>query len=182
MSTNLKTVSFMDAVAQRSDNIDGKDAKLASIAKAGVKIPIARVIGAEVYRAWFSQLSSSLPVTFAVENKHVLKSHCRDLREQLRKMPMPAAVDLDLRRELSALCQQGPVSIRSSAILKDKQGTSTTTTHDTFVGVVGIDAVISRVIDCFVSLWDDQAVKYRAERGVDPAHISMDVVIQRMID
>jgi len=189
MNSNLKPLSFLDDVAQQAESASGKDANFkpttvpaTRASSTQSKSPTACVIGAEAYRAWFDQLSSSLPVTLAVENTQALKSHCRDLREQLRKMPMPAAIDLDLRRELFALCQQGPVSVRSSATLEDTQGVSTTATHDTYLGVVGVDAVIARIIDCFVSMWSHKAVKNRADRGGDPANICMTVVVNQMGD
>jgi len=171
-------MSFLDEAAQQVEITGGKDAKFTPLTLAKTKTPATCVIGAETYRAWFSQLSSSLPVTLAAENTQALESHCRDLREQLRKMPMPTAIDVGLRQELFALCQRGPVSVRSSATLEDKQGVSSTATHDTYLGVVGVDAVIARIIDCFVSMWDDKAVKNRSDWGIDPANISMTVVVQ----
>jgi len=171
-------MSFLDEATQQVETAGDKDAEFTTLAVAETKAPTPYVIGVETYRAWFSQLSSSLPVTLAVENTQALESHCRDLREQLRKMPMPKAIDVSLRRELFALCQRGPVSVRSSATLEDKQGVSSTATQDTYLGVVGVDAVIARIIDCFVSMWDDKAVKNRSDRGIDPANISMTVVVQ----
>lgn len=181
MNSNLKPLSFSDDSAPQFDTMGCEDANFTPLALARTnvtaKAPAKCVIGAETYRAWFSQLSSSLPVTFAVENSQVLEGYCRDLREQLRKMPMPKAIDINLRRELSALCQHGPVSVRSSATLNDAQGVSGIATHDTYLGVVGVDAVIAQIIDCFVSMWDDKAVKIWSDRGVDPANISMTVVV-----
>jgi len=182
MNSSLKPASFLNEVAQQAVTKGGKDAKNNTLAVARPAAQTTVVVGAQTYRAWFSQLSSSLPVSIAVENRQELETHCRDLREQLRKMPMPAAIDVELRRELFALCQQGPVSVRSSASLEGSKGISTIATHDTYLGVVGVDAVVARIIDCFVSMWVDKAVKNRSERGGDPANISMHVVVKLMVD
>ncbi len=173
MNSNLNPLSYPDEAALQVETIGGADTHFTPLTLARNSEPKRCVIGAETYRAWFAQLSSSLPVTLAVESTQGLESHCRDLREQLRKMPMPKAIDTNLRRELVTLCQRGPVSVRSSATLEDNQGVSKTATRDTYLGVVGVDAVIAQIIDCFVSMWDDKAVKIWADRGVDPANISM---------
>lgn len=181
MNSNLKPMNLPIETVSQVDSMRGEDANFKPLALAKshvpVKSPAKCVIGSETYRAWFSQLSSSIPVTLAVENAQVLENHCRDLREQLRKMPMPKAIDIDLRRELSALCQHRPISVRSSATLNDGLGVSDIATHDTYLGVVGVDAVIAQIIDCFVSMWDDKAVKIWSGKGVDPANISMTVVV-----
>jgi len=155
-----------------------EDAKFTPLSVASTHVPSKYVIGADTYRAWFSQLSSSLPLTIAEESTQMLESHCRDLQEQLRKMPMPKAIDSNLRRELFALCQRGPVSVRASATLDDGLGMFSPATQDSYLGVVGVDAVIARIIDCFVSMWDDKAVKIWSDRGVDPANICMTVTVR----
>jgi len=178
MSSSLKHLNFEDEAGQPIESThSGKEVKFAPTFATNKESPATCVVGVETFRAWFSQLSSSLPATMAVENAQVLKNHCRDLREQLRKMPMPAAIDVGLRKELYALCQAGPVSVRSTATIQDRHGVSSTATHDTYVGVVGADAIIARIIDCFVSMWDDKAVQNRSRQGVDPAQIDMTVVV-----
>lgn len=178
MNSNLKPLSYSDEVVQHIDIMGGKDTNFTTMVVPNTPAPEKCVIGTDTFRAWFSQLSSSLPVTVTEENTQALKNHCRDLREQLRKMPMPKAIDLNLRRELFALCQHGPVSVRSSATLDDGQSLTSTATKNSYRSVVGVDAVIARVIDCFVSMWDDKAVKIWSERGVNPADISMIVVVK----
>lgn len=186
MNSNLKPLSYSDETDQQVETpgsesgseLGSEQGKFTPLSVAGTQAPGKYVIGADTYRAWFSQLSSSLPLTLAEENTQTLQNYCRDLQEQLRKMPMPKAIDINLRRELFALCQRGPVSVRSSATLDDGQGETSTATQDAYLGVVGVDAVIARIIDCFVSMWDDKAVKLWSDRGIDPANICMTVTVK----
>src|SRR6185436_20423645 len=52
----------------------------------------------------------------------------------------------------------------------------------TYLGVVGTEAVLDAVHRCWVSLWTDRAVSYRAVNGIDHAGVELAVVVQRMVD
>ena len=52
----------------------------------------------------------------------------------------------------------------------------------TFLNVVGADAVLAAVRQCWASLWTDRAVSYRATHGISPSAVSLAVVVQQMVD
>lgn len=184
------TLDLHDIDAQQVSICGGKGANLAKLAAAGFSVPEARVVCVDAYQSWFAQLSSSLTgdlvnglsTGLAIKNANALSEQCCELREQLAKVTLPAFVEVALRNELSDLCYRGPVSVRSSATLEDMQGAAFAGQHETFLGVSGIDQVLARIVDCYVSLWEDRAVRYRFEQGFDANHISMAVVVQRMVN
>src|SRR5438105_4694165 len=47
---------------------------------------------------------------------------------------------------------------------------------------VGGDALRDAIRRCWASLWNERAVAYRASNGIDPATVSLAVVVQRMVD
>lgn len=195
------TLDLNDVQAQQVSVCGGKGANLAKLTAAGFTVPNARVVCVKVYQAWFAQLSSSLdsnlvdrssgkpPIGMAnglstglaIETADTLAEQCSGLREQLAKVALPLAIEAALREELSEICKQGPVSVRSSATLEDMQGAAFAGQHETYLGVVGIDDVLIRIVDCYVSLWADRAVRYRFEQGFNTDDISMAVVVQRMV-
>ena len=172
--------------AQQVSLTGGKGAHLAKCAAAGFAVPPARIICVDAYRAWFAQLSTSLAGALTdelnVENAECLAVQCNELKEQLAKIPLPAAIEASLRLELATLCTQSSVSVRSSATLEDLHGAAFAGQHDTFLGVQGIDDVLARIVDCYVSLWSDRAVRYRFEHGFKTSDVAMAVVVQRMVD
>lgn len=194
INDNEITFGLHDLRAQDVDMCGGKGANLAKLADAGFSVPEARVVSVEAYRAWFAQLSSSILSEppcgltnrvvsgFAINDADALSSQCSDLREQLVKVTFPAAIESSLRIELAQLCAEGPVSVRSSATLEDMHGAAFAGQHDTYLGVQGIDEVIARIVDCYGSLWEDRAVRYRFENGFGSNDISMAVVVQKMVD
>ncbi len=73
------------------------------------------------------------------------------------------------------------VAVRSSATAEDLPGLSFAGQQDTFLDVVGDDAVLDAVRRCWASLWTDRAVAYRARNQVADAGLQMAVVVQQMV-
>jgi pyruvate,water dikinase len=74
------------------------------------------------------------------------------------------------------------VAVRSSATAEDLPFASFAGQQDTYLNVVGIEAVLEAVRNCWASLWTDRAVAYRAALGIAPHEVALAVVIQRMVD
>ncbi|MCP3804486.1 PEP-utilizing enzyme [Allokutzneria sp. A3M-2-11 16] len=86
-------------------------------------------------------------------------------------------VSAAIRDELSTL--DGPVAVRSSATAEDLPGFSFAGQYDSFLDVVGADAVLEAVERCWASLWNDRATAYRDRTGISSA--AMAVVVQRLV-
>ena len=52
--------------------------------------------------------------------------------------------------------------------------------HESYVNVVGEEALIERLIDCWVSLYGARVISYRASQGLDEEP-AIAVVVQRLI-
>ena len=99
-------------------------------------------------------------------------------RSVLASAPVPDAVAAAYR----ALGADVPVAVRSSATAEDLPTASFAGQQDTFLNVVGTDALVDAVRHCWASLWTDRAVAYRAELGIDDTEVRLAVVVQRMVD
>ena len=75
-----------------------------------------------------------------------------------------------------------PVAVRSSATAEDLPGASFAGQQDTYLNVVGTDAVLDATRRCWASLWTERAVSYRTTQGIDHAEVALAVVVQRMVD
>ncbi len=104
--------------------------------------------------------------------------------DRLRELVHQAGVADDVReRVLEAYLQLGddvPVAVRSSATAEDAVGTSFAGMHETFVNVVGADALFERLVDCWASLYGARVISYRASQGLieEPA---IAVVVQQLV-
>src|SRR5919199_5662080 len=85
-------------------------------------------------------------------------------------------------RELRGDGAPVPVAVRSSATAEDLPGASFAGQQDTYLNVVGEEAVLDAVRRCWASLWTDRAVSYRANNGIDPRGVRLAVAVQRMVE
>ncbi|WP_433511012.1 PEP/pyruvate-binding domain-containing protein [Nonomuraea sp. CA-143628] len=90
----------------------------------------------------------------------------------------------DLREAITGAYAElggGPVAVRSSATAEDLPGAAFAGQQDTYLNIVGAEAVVDAVRRCWGSLWTERAVAYREKRGVDAAEVRIAVVVQRMV-
>jgi pyruvate,water dikinase len=74
------------------------------------------------------------------------------------------------------------VAVRSSATAEDLPGAAFAGQQDTYLNVVGEDALVDAVRRCWASLWTDRAVAYRDRLAIDHAGVRIAVVVQRMVE
>ena len=72
--------------------------------------------------------------------------------------------------------------MRSSATAEDLEGASFAGQQDTYLNISGTDAVLDAVRRCWASLWTARAMAYRARQDIDPAEVSLAVVVQELVD
>jgi pyruvate,water dikinase len=72
--------------------------------------------------------------------------------------------------------------VRSSATAEDLPFASFAGQQDTYLNIVGVEAVLDAVRRCWASLWTDRAVSYRESLGLDQSSVKLAVVVQRMVE
>jgi phosphoenolpyruvate synthase/pyruvate phosphate dikinase len=95
---------------------------------------------------------------------------------------VPAGVADAVKRAYRALGDDVPVAVRSSATAEDLPWASFAGQQDTFLNIIGADAVLDAVRRCWASLWTDRAVSYRRANGIDHATVRLAVVVQQVIE
>src|SRR5262249_58521771 len=73
-------------------------------------------------------------------------------------------------------------AVRSSATAEDLPGASFAGQQDTYLNVLGEAALIDAVKRCWISLFTDRAVLYRARGGFGHRAVRLAVVVQQMVD
>ncbi len=154
----------------------GKAVNLAELLGAGFAVPDGFCVGTPAY--------AQAAATAGLDA--VLDERSADLAGRARRamlaVPVPDDVAAAITAAYAALGDQVPVAVRSSATAEDLPGASFAGQQDTYLNVVGPDAVLDAVRRCWASLWTDRAVAYRADAGIDHATTQLAVVVQRMVD
>ena len=161
--------------------VGGKALNLGRMLRAGLPVPPGFCVTTPAYRRVVGDRLAESIVALSEP------SPAGDQRaEQLRRIVLEAPVPDDLADAIAAryhsLGADVPVAVRSSATAEDLPGASFAGQQDTYLNVVGTDAVLDATRRCWASLWTERAVSYRTTQGIDHAEVSLAVVVQRMVD
>ncbi|WP_354234791.1 PEP/pyruvate-binding domain-containing protein [Arthrobacter sp. UYEF3] len=167
-------------------DVGGKAANLGELIRAGLPVPAGFCLTTPAYRRATSAagLDAVLArlVAAAPDDLPRLAALAGIARRQVLAAEVPADVAAAIRDAYAALGADVPVAVRSSATAEDLPFASFAGQQDTFLNVVGVDAVLAAVRQCWASLWTDRAVSYRAAHGISPAAVALAVVVQQMVD
>ncbi|MEV0378832.1 PEP/pyruvate-binding domain-containing protein [Nonomuraea sp. NPDC050643] len=143
--------------------VGGKAANLGVLTRAGLPVPPGFCVTTEAYRRIAADLGDVSDPEMA--RKHILS------------VPIPD----DIARAVVEALPAGPVAVRSSATAEDLPYASFVGQQDTYLNVVGPEAVLDAVRHCWASLWTDRAVAYRESNGIDHGSVRLAVVVQEMV-
>ncbi|MEV1169008.1 PEP/pyruvate-binding domain-containing protein [Nonomuraea sp. NPDC049784] len=163
-------LDFAEVDAGMLAEVGGKAANLGELTRAGLPVPPGWVLTTEAYRQVAQGLETSGEGLAERARRHLLEA------------PVPEAVHEAIVKSYTALGDDVPVAVRSSATAEDLPFASFAGQQDTFLNVVGAEAVVDAVRRCWASLWTDRAVAYRESNGIDHAAVRLAVVVQVMVD
>jgi pyruvate,water dikinase len=162
----------------------GKGANLGELTRAGFDVPDGFVVTTSAYDGFVT--SNNLDDTIAGVVAGVIGAGSPEpaqtgVTELFASAPIPASVADSIREAYARLGDDVPVAVRSSATAEDLAEASFAGQQDTYLNIVGAEALLAAVRDCWASLWTDRAIWYRATRAVDPRGLSLAVVVQRLV-
>ena len=186
---NPHTIPFQSLDLKSLPQVGGKNASLGEMLRTlspkGIQVPDGFAVTADAYRFFLhennlvgqlSALLDSLDTTH-LSNLHEIGQACRTL---IREATLPSTlVDAILQayKELGSTS----VAVRSSATAEDLPTASFAGQHDSFLNILGEEALIKATHRCYISLFNDRAIKYRIDNGFDHMEVALSVGIQRMV-
>jgi pyruvate, water dikinase len=143
----------------------GKGASLARMRALGLPVPEGFVIPADMLAS----------VVDADALRAALPDHAR-----AQAIVGAAEVPVEIAEAYTALGDDPPVAVRSSACAEDSETASYAGQQETYLYVRGADTVLARVRDCWASFFSERAIFYREKKG-SLDDLGMAVVVQRMV-
>ncbi len=151
----------------------GKGANLGEMTSAGIPVPQGAVLCADAYDYFIS--SNNI-----VPDKY---DKAQDLRNDICNGVIPENIKEEVKEFYEGLGDgKARVAVRSSATAEDLDDASFAGQQETYLNVVGLDELLSKISMCYASLWGDRAVSYRKNSGYDKVKVSLAVVIQEMVE
>ena len=163
----------------------GKAVNLVRLAGRGFPVPPGFVATTDAYRAVVTANHLDSVVDATLHGLHSSEPAALDrasalIRAAFEAAEVPTQIADAIHTALASL-GEGPVAVRSSATAEDLADASFAGQQDTYLNVVGADAVVDAVVRCWGSLWTARAIGYRAQAGIPHEHVALAVVVQRQI-
>src|SRR6478609_4179225 len=167
--------------------VGGKGAQLGELSRIdGIRVPAGFCVTTDAFRRIVAELPSiddQLDQLARVEpgDHHAIRTLSAQIRRLFEGVAMPDDLGSAISRSLVRLGEQHAYAVRSSATAEDLPTASFAGQQDSYLNVVGRDAIVRHVRRCWASLFTERAVSYRRRNGFDDRNVRMAVVVQQMV-
>ena len=175
------------------DAVGGKNASLgemiSQLSAVGVRVPGGFATTAHAFREFLAhggldaKIAARLDALDA-DDVRALAAAGAEIRGWIEAAPFSPALEAAIREQFARLVEGAPgasFAVRSSATAEDLPDASFAGQQETFLNVVGIDAVLAKTREVFASLYNDRAISYRVHKGFAHAEVALSAGVQRMV-
>ena len=166
--------------------VGGKAANLGEMTRiAGIQVPSGLCITTAAYAAHIADSDVLAAALARIENTQRwdagTAARCAEIRGLIAEQPLRSALLSPLCASLAEAGAGIAWAVRSSGTAEDLPGASFAGQHESYLNLVGVDAVATAIRNCWASLFTDRAVQYRQRHGIGRHGIGMAVIVQRMV-
>ncbi|TQK74719.1 pyruvate,water dikinase [Brevibacillus sp. AG162] len=130
----------------------------------------------EMYHALLDQLTM-----LNVQDRDQIGEISRKIRQFIMEVEIPSDVVKAVTHYLSQFGEEYAYAVRSSATAEDLPHASFAGQQDTYLNIIGKEAILQHISKCWASLFTDRAVIYRMQNGFDHKHVYLSVIVQKMV-
>ena len=165
----------------------GKGANLGELARMdGIRVPPGFCVTAGAFERVLSSepsIDDELVRLAAVDpdDRASIATFSARIRRTIEAIALPDDLAASISDALAGADEHQGYAVRSSATAEDLPTASFAGQQDTYLNVVGADAVLRAVSRCWASLFTDRAVTYRLRNGFDHRAVHMAVVVQQLV-
>lgn len=184
---NSLVLGFQDIYKTSLLAVGGKGANLGELSRIeGIRVPEGFCITTEAFKRivegtpGFEALLARLSL-LKVEDREKINSLSAEIRRVIEEAALPGNLDEEVTRRLAMLGENEAYAVRSSATAEDLPAASFAGQQDTYLNIIGKEAILKHVSRCWASLFTERAVIYRIQNGFDHSKVQLSVVVQKMI-
>ncbi len=180
-------LGFQDIDKTKLMVVGGKGANLGELSRIeGIRVPEGFCISTEASKSIIGETSS---INALLDQLSLLKVEDRDkigelsgeIRSVIEGIAIPQDIHEEITRFLSRLGEKNAYAVRSSATAEDLPTASFAGQQDTYLNLLGEEAILKHISKCWASLFTERAVTYRLQNGFDHRKVYLAVVVQKMV-
>jgi phosphoenolpyruvate synthase/pyruvate phosphate dikinase len=184
---NSYILRFQEIDRSKLAVVGGKGANLGELSGIeGIQVPVGFCITTEAYKKTteankeFNTLLHQL-APFKAEDRETISKLSSKIRTVIERTPIPKDITEEIEEHLAKFGEKQAFAIRSSATAEDLPTASFAGQQDTYLNIIGKEAILKYVSKCWASLFTDRAIIYRLQNGFDHRKVYLSVVIQKMV-
>ena len=185
-------IQFKEIKLTDIPSVGGKNASLgemlSTLSPLGIQIPNGFALTADAYRMFLQENNFIEPLTQLLgELDNQTLSNLPEIGAQCRALigsgNLPDEIKQEVIEAYSFLGNKSPISVavRSSATAEDLPTASFAGQHDSFLNVEGDQNLLDAILKCYVSLFNNRAIKYRIDNGFEHMKVALSVGVQQMV-
>ncbi|WP_394843469.1 phosphoenolpyruvate synthase [Pendulispora brunnea] len=181
------TLGFHEIDKAKLATAGGKGANLGELARIeGIKVPDGFCVTTEAYKEVVANhdevrsLLDRLSLLKADDGNAIGEIGAR-IRNVIEGIAIPQKIVDEIYRHLARLGDNDAYAVRSSATAEDLPTASFAGQQDTYLNIIGKEAILRHISKCWASLFTDRAIIYRLQNGFDHRKVHLSVVVQKMI-
>ncbi len=165
----------------------GKGANLGELFKVeGIRVPDGFCVSTEAFQRIVGETPAINELldrlsTLKVEDRNAIGECSGEIRRAIEGTAIPEDLKEEITRFHVGLGETDAFAVRSSATAEDLPTASFAGQQDTYLNIIGKDALIAHISKCWASLFTERAVTYRIQNGFDHRKVHLSVVVQKMV-
>jgi phosphoenolpyruvate synthase/pyruvate phosphate dikinase len=152
----------------------------------GIQVPEGFCVSTEAYKKItgnnqeFNSLLDELTRLKIEERENISKISAR-IRMAIEAVPIAKDIAEEIVAYITKFDEKNAYAIRSSATAEDLPTASFAGQQDTYLNIIGKEAILRHISSCWASLFTDRAVIYRLQNSFDHRKVQLSVVVQKMV-
>jgi pyruvate,water dikinase len=167
--------------------VGGKGANLGELSKIeGMLVPDGFCLSTSAFKRSIEETSSIHELLdqlslLKVSDRDKIRELSGEIRKVIEGIVIPQDIHDAIAHYLSKLGAKNAYAVRSSATAEDLPTASFAGQQDTYLNLIGKEAILTHISKCWASLFTERAVIYRLQNGFDHRKVYLSVVVQKMV-
>lgn len=184
---NSYVLSFEEIDKTKLSIVGGKGANLGELSKIeGILVPEGFCVTTEAYKKITKnneELNNLLDELshLGAEDRDKVGEISKKVRMVIESISISQDIVEEIANYLTKFGEKDAYAIRSSATAEDLPTASFAGQQDTYLNIIGREAILKHIIKCWASLFTERAVIYRIKNGFDHRKVYLSVVVQKMV-
>jgi phosphoenolpyruvate synthase/pyruvate phosphate dikinase len=184
---NIYVLDFQEIDRSRLTLAGGKGANLGELSRIkGIRVPEGFCVTAEAYKKItednqeFNSFLNEL-TRFKAEERENISEISANIRTSIERVQISKDIAEEIVGYFAKFDEKDAFAVRSSATAEDLPTASFAGQQDTYLNIIGKEAILKHISKCWASLFTDRAVIYRLQNGFDHRKVYLSVVVQKMV-